>query len=98
VRITTKGLWRWFLVSGCVGVGVALVLLAMATRHIVSPTVLLILWPSSIAGIADPSSVSDKIMVAAFEFGGNFLLYGVIGALIGVGFRQRPNGATPTTR
>ena len=96
MRITTKGLWRWFLVSGCVGMLVAFVLLAMTARHIVNPTVLLVLWPSSIAGIADPSSVSDKVLVAAFEFGGNFLLYGIIGALIGIGFRRKPNRPTVT--
>jgi hypothetical protein len=98
MRIIRKGLWRWFLFSGCVGVLVALLLLALAARRIVSPTVLLVLWPSSIAGIADPSSVFDKVIVAAFEFGGNFLLYGIIGALIGIGFRREPDRPTPTTR
>jgi hypothetical protein len=89
MRIFKKGLWHWFLVSGCVGVLVALALLAMAARHFISPTVLLILWPASIAGMADPSSISDKVIVAVFEFGGNFLLYGLIGALIGTGLRRK---------
>jgi hypothetical protein len=80
---------RWFLVSGCLGVFVALVLMAMGASHIVSPTVLLVLWPSSIAGIADPSTLSDKIMVAMFEFGGNFILYGVIGTLVGLCFPRK---------
>jgi hypothetical protein len=86
-----KKLRLWFLYSGCVGVLVALVLLAMGTRHIVSPTVLLVLWPSSIAGIADPSTMSDKIMVGLFEFGGNFILYGAIGTLVGLCFPRKPS-------
>jgi hypothetical protein len=73
------------------GVFVALVLMAMGASHIVSPTVLLVLWPSSIAGIADPSTLSDKIMVAMFEFGGNFILYGVIGTLVGLCFPRKPS-------
>ena len=85
----TKRLRRWFLVSGCVGVFVALVLMAMGASHVVSPTVLLVLWPSSIAGIADPSTLSDKIMVGLFEFGGNFILYGVIGTLVGLCFPRK---------
>jgi hypothetical protein len=62
--------------------------MAMAADHLLKPTVLLILWPSSIAGIADPSTLSDKIIVAMFEFGGNFILYGLIGTLIGLSFRR----------
>jgi hypothetical protein len=85
-----KRLTRWFLVSGCLGVLVALILMTMAASQLVRPTVLLVLWPSSIAGIADPSTLSDKIIVAMFEFGGNFILYGVIGTLIGLFFRRNP--------
>ena len=87
----TRGLGRWFLVSGCLGVFVALALMVLGASHIVSPTVLLVLWPSSIAGIADPSTLSDKILVALFEFGGNFILYGVIGALVGLCFPRKPS-------
>jgi hypothetical protein len=97
MRISIRDLWRWFLFSGCVGVLIALALLVMATRHLVSPTVLLVFWPSSIAGIADPSDVLDKILVAAFEFGGNFLLYGIVGAVIRTGLRRGRSGRTHTT-
>lgn len=86
-----SGLGRWFLVWGCLGVLVALTLMALGARHIVSPTVLLVLWPSSIAGMADPSTLSDKILVALFEFGGNFILYGVIGTLVGLCFPRKPS-------
>jgi hypothetical protein len=79
-----------FLYSGCVGVLVALVLTAIGTSRIVSPAVLLVLWPPSIAGITDPTTISDKIVVGVFEFGGNFILYGVIGTLIGLCFRGKP--------
>jgi hypothetical protein len=71
---------------GCLGVLVALILMAMAANHVVRPGVLLVLWPSSIAGIADPSTPLDKIIIATLEIGGNFLLYGIIGMLIGLFF------------
>ena len=87
----TTGLGRWFLVSGCLGVLVALTLVVPGTSHIVHPTVLMVLWPPSIAGMADPSTLSDKILVALFEFGGNFILYGVIGALVGLCFPRKPS-------
>jgi predicted cobalt transporter CbtA len=93
----SRGLRRWFLVSGCLGVIVALALLVMGASHIVSPTLLLVLWPASIAGIADPSTLSDKILVALFEFGGNFVLYGVIGMLVGLCFRRRTSQPMVTT-
>ena len=85
--IGLRGLKAWFLVSGCIGIIVALVLAAIASTHALNPIVLLTLWPSAIAGIADPTTLSDKILIGAFEFGGNFLLYGVVGT--GLGFALR---------
>jgi hypothetical protein len=82
---------NWFLVSGCMGILVALVLGFMAPYRVVSPRILLVLWPFSIIGLADPSELSHKIIFAAVEFGGNFILYGVIGTMIGLCFRLKPS-------
>lgn len=90
VGLGVKRLRRWFLLSGCLGVLVALTLMTIATYHVVRPSILLVLWPPSLAGLANPSTLSDKILVALFEFGGNFILYGVIGTLIGLCFRRKP--------
>lgn len=90
MRNRAKQLTGWFVGSGFLGILVALILMAAAANRIVTPTVLLVLWPSSISGMADPSTFWDKILVATFEFGGNFLLYGVIGTLVGVSFRRNP--------
>ena len=79
----------WFLISGCIGVLVAAVLLTIAWRGRVNIVVLLALFPTSIAGIVDPTSISDKILVCAIEFGGNFLLYGAVGTLIGLARASR---------
>jgi hypothetical protein len=97
VGLGVKRLRRWFLVSGCLGVLVALILTAVPASHTLKPTVLLMLWPSSIAGLVDPSTLSDKIMVAVFEFGGNFILYGIIGTLIGLCFRRKSNPESPAS-
>lgn len=91
VGLSVKGLRRWFMISGFLGVLIALTLMTIATYHVVKPTILLLLWPSSIAGIADPSTPSDKTLVVLFEFIGNFILYGAIGTLIGLGFRRKPS-------
>jgi hypothetical protein len=77
--IRLQGLKAWFLVSGCIGIIVALVLAVIASNRSLNPMLLLTLWPPSIVGIADPTTLSDKILIGAFEFGGNFLLYGVVG-------------------
>ena len=77
------GFKSWFLISGCVGVLVAVALGMIASHRSLSPKLLLTLWPTSIIGIADPSTLSDKILFAVIEFGGNFLLYGIVGTILG---------------
>jgi len=42
------------------------------------------LWPASIVGFADPTELSDKILCGISEYGGNFLLYGFGGTLVGL--------------
>ena len=74
---------RWFLVSGTLGLFVALILLAMTASHFVVPFILRALCPFSIVGsFADPADVWDKVAFAIFMFGSNFVLYRVIGTLI----------------
>jgi hypothetical protein len=87
-HLAAVGLGRWFLFSGFLGVVVALALMILASYQAIRPAILLVLWPSSIAGLADPATLSDKILVALFEFGGNFILYGAIGTPIGFCFRR----------
>jgi hypothetical protein len=73
----------WFLLSEMLGLLVALMLFAMAAQHVVVPFTLRALCPSSIIGsFADPANVWDKFTFAIFVFGGNFLLYGIIGTLM----------------
>jgi hypothetical protein len=54
-------------------------------HDLVSTTVALALWPSSVAGIGDPRTVADKMLTVVFTFGGEFLLYGLAGLLLGNG-------------
>jgi len=65
--------------------------MTIATYHVVRPTILFVLWPPSLVGLANPSTLSDKIMVAMFEFGGNFILYGAVGTVLGLCFRRKPS-------
>jgi hypothetical protein len=82
-----RGLKVWFLVSGSIGIIVALVLAIVASSHSLNPKLLLTLWPSSIVGLSDPTTVAANIVIGVYEFGGNFLLYGIIGT--GLGFAIR---------
>jgi high-affinity Fe2+/Pb2+ permease len=45
VGLGVRRLRRWFLVSGCLRVFVALTLMATSTRYAISPRILLVLWP-----------------------------------------------------
>ena len=74
--------------SGIVGVLVAFVLLGLEALNVIVPGVLLVLWPSSIVGMADPANVWDKFLIATVEFGGNFVLYGIVGSLLALCFRS----------
>jgi hypothetical protein len=85
--IKLRGLKAWFLVSGCIGIIVALVLALVASNRSLSPGLLLTLWPASIVGLSDPSTLTAKILIGVYVFGGNFLLYGVIGTGLGLAFR-----------
>lgn len=84
---TTKRVLQWFLISGSVGVLVALVLLGLRALNLIVPGVFLVLRPSSIVGIADPANVWDKLLIAMVEFGGDFVLYGIIGSLLALCFQ-----------
>jgi len=73
---------RWFLIAGCVGVMVAAGL-TVARNH-VSSNLVLMLWPSSLLGMlnTEPSEkmTVDLFLVLLLMYGGNFLLYGAVGA------------------
>lgn len=71
---------RWFLVAGGVGVLVAIAIMVIRPS---SPVLIIVLWPASIAGIADPSGWFNRAIFAMFMFGGNFLFYGMFGAIAG---------------
>jgi hypothetical protein len=79
-----KRLVLWFVISGVVGILIAVALAALAKYRDVNPYVLLLLWPPSSVGLVDRSSPSDKIIVGVVEFGGNFIIYGVIGLFMGM--------------
>jgi hypothetical protein len=71
---------RWFLHAGCMGLVAALIIAIVRPTN---PAITLILWPTSIVGLADPTGLLDKLVSGLVMFGGNFLLYGVFGAVAG---------------
>ena len=62
---------------------------AIRSAHVIyaqalSSELIYALWPASIVGFADPTELSDKILCGISEYGGNFLLYGFGGTLVGL--------------
>lgn len=70
---------RWFLLAGCIGVVVAVVLTLLLSHDLIPAGIAIALWPTSILGLVDPTNLRDQIITGVFTFGGNFLLYGLLG-------------------
>jgi len=68
---------RWFVLGGCLGILVAVLMMIGQPR---SSSLVLVLWPTSIVGIVDPRTFSDKLLIGSVELTGNFIVYGVIAA------------------
>ncbi len=72
---------QWFLVAGCIGLLAAISLAVVKPNN---PAIILLFWPTAIVGLADPKGLLDQAVLGIFMFGGNFLLYGALGAAAGV--------------
>jgi hypothetical protein len=74
---------RWFVGGGVFGVLIALLLAVGLYFNAVSSGVVLTLWPASMVQLIDPKTIGSKIAVGLIAYGSNFLIYGVIGAVVG---------------
>ena len=72
----------WFVIAGCIGVVVAVVLTLLLSHDLIPAAVAIALWPTSILGLVDPTNLRDQIITGLFTYGGNFLLYGLLGLLV----------------
>ena len=82
--MTMKRAVQWFVISGCIGVIVAIALYALGTVPDARPFVVhaaSILCPEMILGLAEPSGPVAIGLLLAFVFGTNFVLYGLVGLL-----------------
>lgn len=73
----------WFLAGGAVGVLIALLLAAGLHYDAVSSGVVVTLWPAAMVQLIDPKTIGSKIAVGLIAYGSNFLIYGLIGAVVG---------------
>jgi hypothetical protein len=83
---------RYFLLGGCIGLLVALCLAGISAIHFVPPPILLLLWPSSIAGMAitEPGKLSGpRVLIFGIMYGGNFILYALLACFIHL-IKSRP--------
>ena len=72
---------HWFLWAGCIGLAAAILITILKPSD---PGIILLLWPTSIVGLANPRGLLDQAVFGLFMFGGNFLLYGAFGAVGGL--------------
>ncbi len=76
---------RWFLVSGCIGILVAVAMYVLGavpfTRAFVV-RVMPILCPEMILGLAEPKSTGAVLLLVGWVFATNFVLYGLVGLLV----------------
>jgi hypothetical protein len=82
---TDAHLGRWFLASGVVGLVVAVLLAAGLHYDRVSSGLVVVLWPAAMVQLIDPSTIGSKAAVGLIAYGSNFLIYGLVGAVIGFG-------------
>jgi hypothetical protein len=76
---------KLILTMGGAGLAIAIVLTVIAAHSEVSSLILLILWPTSIfgAGTNDPPTFSfGSAFLILLMYGGNAVLYGLLGLLI----------------
>jgi hypothetical protein len=76
---------RYFLFGGCVGLLVAISLTGISLVHFVPPPILLVLWPSSIAGMAitEPGKLTGaRFVILAIMYGGNFMVYAMLACVV----------------
>lgn len=76
-------LGRWFAFGGLIGVGFGVMILFIPHLADSLGNGVLLLFPSSILGIADPRTTRDIAITASMEFSFQFILYGMIGLLLG---------------
>jgi hypothetical protein len=84
-KLPNAHLFRWFVIPGCIGLAIAVALTILIPHDRVSSSMVLILWPTSIVALIDPSTLWSRVITGIFTFGGNFLLYGLIGLGVGYG-------------
>jgi hypothetical protein len=79
---------RWFVISGGVGVSVAVALyilggvLALLAHRFINPYILFTLAPAMILGLAEPTSIGSTLVLLGIVLGTNFVLYGLLGVLL----------------
>lgn len=76
-------LGRWFTFGGLAGIGVGLMILFVPHLPDALGNAMLVLFPSSILGIGDPRTTQDIAITASMEFIFQFILYGMVGVVLG---------------
>jgi hypothetical protein len=75
----------FFIVSGIIGIVVAVAIGNLVSSRDISPLIILILWPTSIFGFGHDEPLhltfADSLLLT-IELGGNFCFYGLLGLAV----------------
>ena len=73
---------EWFLAGGAIGVMITLLLAAGLHYDAVPSGVIVTLWPAAMVQLIDPKTIGSKVAVGLIAYGSNFLIYGLIAAVV----------------
>lgn len=86
--IDMRRITRWVVISGSVGMLMAAIIYALSnisalrTNILFNPYLILALAPATILGLAEPTTLTSKLIIYGIVFGTNFVLYGFLGLLL----------------
>ena len=86
--------YRWFFFAGGIGLAIAIILADLLSHDLMahdlgSGELLKVLWPSSVVSGAHAATVPAQLLDGLLMYGGQFVLYGLVGLLLASLVRQR---------
>lgn len=85
MKLIMKQFVGWFWITGCIGVLVAIALYILGAFHYTryfAVQIASVFCPEMILGLAEPSSPGAVLLLLAWVFATNFVLYGALGLLL----------------
>jgi len=83
-RVRERPWFKWFVAGGILGILVAFFVFYALSHELVIAEYAIIFWPTSMIMLSANDGFWNETLTIAFAFIGNFLIYGLLGVLIGM--------------